>query len=38
MSGGDPEEIQVNVKEDPIITFTVDNDAGIVVITGAATV
>ena len=35
VSGGDPDEMQDNVKEDPMIAYKVDDDDG-VVITGAA--
>ena len=35
VSGGDPDEMQDNVKEDPMIAYKVDDDDG-VVNTGAA--
>jgi len=35
VSGGEPDEVQVNVISEPIATFTGDDD-GVAVITGAA--
>ena len=36
VSGGDPDEIQVNVNGEPIATYKGDNDGCTVVMTGKA--
>ena len=36
MSGGDPDEIQVNVRVEPVLTFKADNGGCVDIITGGA--
>ena len=36
VSGGEPVEVQVNVKEEPITTSKADIDDGVLIIAGAA--